>query len=376
MTLEEYMRELILMDKQYGQEEELYPLINMLLRENDNVKHLSVRDVHNHAGSGVTHEMIYGYSSFPDLVILDEKCDLNSMVSLEKKAIEEQAEIMYGCVEVKNYKEDLSFCGQGDNIEIVRRNIAKCTYKSRNSFPRPEQCFFRVIEDNTDNIPERYFNKTVNIENDYNIEKKSVWVNETDGNPYTFESISSKRKKGERVALKIYKNVFCGMNKSLLCAYPSEQMIGELLWNGKVLYTNGIVWKYLELVKPDKKTISKKLSGCVGKKGAEWTGEFVDKKDKQANQGDQCNQDKITTITVMCVEIGNLSDAYKVLVEKAKGDKLDKLKKKFYLRYNETYGWEQEWDRLKYNLACINWQSENTYNQFITEEDIAKNENS
>ena len=47
MTLEQYMRELWLMDKQYGQEEELYPLINMLLRDGANTEKLSIRDVHN-----------------------------------------------------------------------------------------------------------------------------------------------------------------------------------------------------------------------------------------------------------------------------------------------------------------------------------------
>lgn len=47
MTLEQYMRELWLMDKQYGQEIELYPLINMLLRDSANTKDLSIRDVHN-----------------------------------------------------------------------------------------------------------------------------------------------------------------------------------------------------------------------------------------------------------------------------------------------------------------------------------------
>lgn len=46
MTLEQYMRELWLMDKQYGQEEELYPLINMLLRDGANTEKLSIRDVH------------------------------------------------------------------------------------------------------------------------------------------------------------------------------------------------------------------------------------------------------------------------------------------------------------------------------------------
>ena len=46
MTLEQYMRELWLMKKQYGQEIELYPLINMRLREYVNTERLSIRDGH------------------------------------------------------------------------------------------------------------------------------------------------------------------------------------------------------------------------------------------------------------------------------------------------------------------------------------------
>lgn len=37
MELNEYMRELWLMEKQYGQEEELYLFINMMLRESRHV---------------------------------------------------------------------------------------------------------------------------------------------------------------------------------------------------------------------------------------------------------------------------------------------------------------------------------------------------
>ena len=78
MTLEQYMRELWLMDKQYGQEEELYPLINMLLRDGANTEKLSIRDVHN--GQNIKKEnknveqrkYINGFGSFPDIAIFDE----------------------------------------------------------------------------------------------------------------------------------------------------------------------------------------------------------------------------------------------------------------------------------------------------------------
>ena len=79
MTLEQYMRELWLMDKQYGQEEELYPLINMLLRDGVNTENLSIRDVHKSERIKADNEKnvksrkyIDGFGSFPDLAIFDE----------------------------------------------------------------------------------------------------------------------------------------------------------------------------------------------------------------------------------------------------------------------------------------------------------------
>ena len=45
MFLKEYLRELKLAEQQYGQEEELYPLVNMLLRDGDNIAGLSLRIV-------------------------------------------------------------------------------------------------------------------------------------------------------------------------------------------------------------------------------------------------------------------------------------------------------------------------------------------
>ena len=79
MTLEQYMRELWLMDKQYGQEEELYPLINMLLRDGVNTENLSIRDVHksqrikaDNNKNVKSRKYIDGFGSFPDLAIFDE----------------------------------------------------------------------------------------------------------------------------------------------------------------------------------------------------------------------------------------------------------------------------------------------------------------
>ena len=104
MTLEQYMREPWLMDKQYGQEEELYPLINMLLRDGVNTENLSIRDVHksqrikaDNNKNVKSRKYIDGFGSFPDLAIFDESfpdlSDEENIVSNLKK--------IYGCVEAK-----------------------------------------------------------------------------------------------------------------------------------------------------------------------------------------------------------------------------------------------------------------------------------
>lgn len=98
MTLEQYMRELWLMDKQYGQEEELYPLINMLLRDGVNAENLSIRDVHksqrikaDNNKNVKSRKYIDGFGSFPDLAIFDESfpdlSDEENIVSNLKKSM-------------------------------------------------------------------------------------------------------------------------------------------------------------------------------------------------------------------------------------------------------------------------------------------------
>ena len=78
MKLKEYLREIELMNQQYGQEEELYPLVDRLLRNGDNMADLSLRMVakgRSMKSTDSSRKFLKQYSSFPDLVILDEKFD-------------------------------------------------------------------------------------------------------------------------------------------------------------------------------------------------------------------------------------------------------------------------------------------------------------
>ena len=139
MTLEQYMRELWLMDKQYGQEEELYPLINMLLRDGVNTENLSIRDVHKS-------ERI--------------KADNNKN----------------GCVE------------------------AKCNKKN------PEQIEVKIVAENKSEQPKQ----------------KNYFIERNNTKTYLHYADTGK-------------------------ATDEGQFLGELLWYGKVLYTNGVIWKYYKL---------------------------------------------------------------------------------------------------------------------------------
>lgn len=97
MECKQYMRDLQLMKQQYGGEEELYPLVNILLREGENMNSLSIRDVHEGKGAKntVIRKYIDGWGSFPDIAIFDERFGSANIDEVEN------LKYIYGCVEVK-----------------------------------------------------------------------------------------------------------------------------------------------------------------------------------------------------------------------------------------------------------------------------------
>ena len=116
ITLKDYLRELELMEQQYGQEEELYPLINMILRANCNLEGLSLRDVHKGRrlyGKDASptiklqRNLLYGYGSFPDLVLLKDDWNPKELAKKNYKKLKEIHELvnkMCGCIEVKTIR--------------------------------------------------------------------------------------------------------------------------------------------------------------------------------------------------------------------------------------------------------------------------------
>lgn len=196
ISLQEFREELELMKRQYGQEEELYPYIYMLLREAGLTRRYSVRSVAGaqSAKSVKGRELLRGYAGFPDIAILDK-----SFLSGEKYEPEEEIKKIYCCVEAKKINEEL-----------------------------------------------------LNIEGEIQIKSENE----------TSESFNLYQKNGK------------------VTAYG--QLIGELLWYGRVIYTNGYEWKYLEIKDFDNLNIIENLAGrreklyktCVKKKNKNWCKKF------------------------------------------------------------------------------------------------------
>lgn len=308
MTLEQYMRELWLMNKQYGQEIELYPLINMLLRADEDMKNLSIRDVHNGRKTMKRDHKKYidGFGSFPDLAIFDE----NFPEGQEPKNGEEGENTIlkniYGCVEAKPTGSKLIKC-----LDYLDQNTMEIGYKEE--------------------------------EKDYRIQ---IYEGKENNNYY----IQINTKEGTL------------LNGSDGGATPAGQLLGELLWYGKVLYTNGVIWKYYALPKESEEIINPirkrwistdEEKGAIPPKGTEeyekWEKEYKDwKKERKTWIFEQCKNLKIE---IKSNEIGNLTDIYQKIKNKEKFEQEWKN-----LKNNKEF--EQKWEDFIEKLKNIKWNED------------------
>ena len=274
MTLEQYMRELWLMDKQYGQEEELYPLINMLLRDGVNTENLSIRDVHkserikaDNNKNVKSRKYIDGFGSFPDLAIFDESfpdlSDEENIVSNLKK--------IYGCVEAKCIGKDL--------IEFLDLNTTEI-----------------ICEKNEEDNWIGYYGK-----------KNKIILNEAKGR-----------------------------------ANDAGQLLGELLWYGKVLYTNGVIWKYYKLSEKSEEIINAIRKEWISADSNNGDTLQEEKKKHKTWIFEQCKEENLE-ITIKSEEIGNLTEIYEKIKDKPSIPTFD----------SKDY---DKWKIFKTNLATINWK--------------------
>ena len=275
MTLEQYMRELWLMDKQYGQEEELYPLINMLLRDGANTEKLSIRDVHNAIRfcEKSLRKYINGFGGYPDLAIWNEQFG-------EKEDEKVILNRIYGCVEVKsNIKNSEQVEGEVKvKIELEQE---------KNS----EQDEVKIVAENKLEQPKQknYFIKRNN---------KKIYLNYANTGNATVEG----------------------------------QFLGELFWYGKVLYTNGVIWKYYTLSKES----GNKINGIRK--------DYISNPPSKGEVGyktwifEQCKE----TLLIISADIGDLTEIYEKIKDKTSIPTFD----------SQDY---DKWKKFKTNLATIDW---------------------
>lgn len=350
ITLEDYFEELLLMENQYGLEEELYPFINMFLRNGHNVKDISIRTVAN--GSGTEKEegrdIISGRISFPDMALLNKEFH-------KMKGYEYNKDKLLGSVEAKHISKNVLLGIQGKKLttKLIKRKVII----AKPSKDKPKYYCEAIVEENKDfilKIPTKD-NKTVEdmLKKKYG-KKKFEWqlINENgckNGGKF-YENISTSEfweKNEERVYIEIGKELiqltgWNKINKKYKVDVNDEgQIFGELFWYGKVLYTNGLVWKFLEINECKNFRNNKIYKGkdAILFLRQEIFDNCIANKEKEENKiWYQIFSDKELKIT--CKKIADFEKGYD-----------------FYKSHNKaiTENSKKQWNKLFVELAKINW---------------------
>lgn len=260
--VQEYFNELKLMDAQYGQEEELYPWIYMLLqmaecRKKEILKEwyqeVSIRDVHRAVKTQKDNEIklkLIEKRGAPDIVILNMK----------KYSYKNQ---FGGCVEVKKLGDNLKIKeGQGYSKEDLKRKNIEATYRFNLKNIENVKAFSRQIK--------KKLGEKLKID-ESKVNYRGSWAN---GPLHTFEVILDKDldnielgKINMETSIKIdEKNIIYYLareKENWECKekhgwFDEQQIISHLEKFKKVLYTNGLEFYYLVL--DEKKIDVKKIA--------------------------------------------------------------------------------------------------------------------
>lgn len=271
-TVKDYFEELQLMDKQYAQEEALYPWVYMLLqmiecskKEEDYKLSLKLIASARKANSIPGRQLLGGYKKesdidlpFPDIAILDKRFDSTN------GSEDNQLEFLYGCVECKKKDETLP------NLKSGTYNITNNILKIIPIKPTTHYYFQKVlknicsdakvkIKDEEKLLNDISPNTTVELMDPKNAlpslvdtkqwspifthNAKNIKINMEE---YLKEnSTIFVQKKVNRFFIKEAKT---NSDYSPFDADLSE-LLGELLWYGRVLYTNGLIWTCFKITK-------------------------------------------------------------------------------------------------------------------------------
>lgn len=351
-TIKDYFEQLKLMEQQYGLEEELYPFINIFLN-NIKEKEISIRTVakgrkdEKHKGN----KLIKGGVGFPDIALLKKE------FSKDGKD-EENIKYILGCVEAKEMTNNKTINIKGEEtIKIISGEliIVKPSEKSPHyhcyTMINPEnkgELLSKVKQSNNIKISEL---KGMNLE----------WhlCNENDcKNAEEFKKLLNTNDKDKEYPIHFVKSAYIeiGSNNYQILKWNEEQensetntsersnddkvtsigqLLGELFWYGKVLYTNGLIWKYFEITKCGEDLTGDKAILHLRK-------QIYDK----CINGDKKWYEIVGDVnaSVKCTDIADLTEGYEVY-KKSKNQLMSEQNK--------------EWDKLITGLAEIKWIPEN-----------------
>lgn len=347
-TVEDYFEQLKLMEKQFGQEEELYPFIYIFLnirKEKDKSVRVVAKGRKNEKCSGT--KLIKGGISFPDIALFNKEFDKN-------KDYEYNKNYLLGCVEAKKMSKDVLDKINGDiDINIIKEKVIIAKPSSK----RPRYYCEAILPFNNVNSTE---DKILIIKAPEILEEKNV-EQLKEKFATDFEEWNLINNNNCNKANKFYCNIdnndffaFCeericlGVGKQLTYWYKKNdeykegltdvgQIFGELFWYGKVLYTNGLVWKYLEVTKCGEKYTGNEARLYLRK-------QIYDNCIKGDKKWYEIINDK--KVKIKCADIADLTKGYNTYKDN-KELTSDHIK---------------QWDDLINGLADIKWlpQSEQT----------------
>ena len=307
MKVEEYFRELDLMEKQYVCEEELYPFINMFLRNGKDAKDISIRTVADMTSADtIPGRMLFSANiSFPDIAILHKDFELTKLNESEKKDtgkvlnalikdFDSNYTKIFGCVEAKQMKYEYFVDLNNENMQKIKIDT-KYLLVLKPQAGNPNYNYTCMLNDCHDFEYDSDAIKWI-ISSDKWKKNKTGRINEIPG----IEEVLNNPKRVIEILDRKYITV--GSQSFELDAV--NQLFGELFWYGKVVYTDGLKWKYLEVKKCQNIENQEKAilflrkeiyDKCIKKQSALWYEVIADK-----------------DIYISCQNIANLTEGYNV----------------------------------------------------------------
>ena len=307
ISVQEYFNELKLMEKHYGQEEDLYPWIYMLLQMaeckkkeilKDWYEEVSIRDVHNdsRANKENTIREIIVKKGVPDFLVVD--------MGTEK---------FLGCVEIKQFVKERNL----QSLNISERGECKIIIDSSMKFK------YRVIgpEEKVNSILKEISNKVESQEQDKKWEIKNTYPGQQENKGNMVLPIYSQEKIEEldQIMGELKEKIQIKREPISMTTDKDEEwesaseIASHLKQYKKLIYTNGLEFYYLEL-----------------------------KNEKEVNDGNGKQE-----ITVDVTELANLTNSY----ENYKSGKANA---------STILEAAAEWDKLIAGLTKINWLAKPT----------------